>query len=79
LGNAYLDRAEVVDLLKELITSGIIQPTLVSIEKNKQGTFILTLNTNGNLPELRAFLIPKNLVYSEDREKGICTINKVSK
>ena len=51
LGNFHLDRVEALSLLKELTTLGIVQPTFVSVEKNEQGTFYLTLKVNGNLSE----------------------------
>ncbi len=77
MGNVHLDRVEAVCLLRELITLGIVQPTIVSVEKNKKGTFSLTLKVDSNLPELRTFLICKKLELSEDTEKGTCTINTV--
>lgn len=74
-----MERAEAIGLLKELMTLRIVEPTFVSIEKNKQGNFSLTLKVNGNLPELKAFLNYRNFVFSEDIEKGTCTVNTVSK
>ena len=56
LGNVHLDRVEAIHLLKELVTLGTVQPTFVSVEKNEEGTFSLTLKVNGNLAELKAFL-----------------------
>ena len=74
-----MDRVEALHILKELLTFGTVQPTFVSIEKNREGTFSLTLKVNGNLPELKEFLNFKKLAFSEDVEKGTCTINAVSK
>jgi len=79
LGYVYLDRVEALSLLKELITLGIVQPTFVSIGKNEQGTFNLTLKVYGNIAELRSFLNYRNLVVSENAERGTCTITTVSK
>lgn len=69
-----LDRAEAVSLLKELITLGLILPSFVSVEKNERGAFSLTMKTNGDVAELRAFLADKELMLSEDNERGTCTI-----
>ena len=73
-----MDRVEALSLLKELTALGIVQPTFVSVEKNEQGTFDLTLKVNGDLSELKAFLNCRNLVFSENSERGTCTINTVS-
>ena len=74
-----MNRVEALSLLKELITLGTVQPTFVSVEKNKEGTFSLTLKVDDNLPELRTFLNYRKMVFSEDIEKGTCTINTASK
>lgn len=79
LGNVHLDRVEALRLLKELIALGTVQPTFVSVEQNKEGTFSLTLKVDGNLPELKAFLNCRKMLFSEDIEKGTCTINTASK
>jgi hypothetical protein len=34
------------------------------------------MKTNDNLPDVRALLSGKDLVISEDKEKGTCTIHK---
>ena len=61
-------------LLKELITLNLAQPSLISIEKNSNNTFNLTMKANGNLTGIKAFLNGKNLFLSENEEKGTCTI-----
>jgi len=75
MGN-FLERQEAITLLKELLALGIVQPSFVSVEKNKQGTYSLTMKPNGNLTEIRAFLSDKDLILYEDKEKGICSICK---
>ena len=69
-----LNRAEAVLLLKELIALNLIQPPFVSLEKNDLGAFNLTMKADGNLTEIRAFLADKDLILSEDKVKGTCTI-----
>jgi hypothetical protein len=69
-----LVRAGAVSLLKEMVTLGLIRPSVVSVGKNKQGTFSLMMKPNGNLPDIKAFLVSKDLILSEGEEKGICTI-----
>ena len=69
-----MDRKEAVALLKEMITLGLIQPSFVSVDRNKLGTFSLNFKADGNLPEIRAFLCDKGFLLSEDAEKGTCTI-----
>jgi hypothetical protein len=32
------------------------------------------MKANGNLPDIKTFLVSKDLVLSEDEEKGTCTI-----
>jgi hypothetical protein len=71
-----LDRSQVVALLKEMLLLGIVQPSFVSVEKNDHGTFNLTMKAEGNLLDMRSFLLHKNLLITEDKEKGICTIYK---
>jgi hypothetical protein len=69
-----LDRSQAVALLKELIRLNLVQSSFVSIDKNKQGTFSLNFKCSDNLPEISAFLIGKDLVVSEDKEKGTCSL-----
>ena len=71
-----LDRSQVVALLKEMLLLGIVQPSFVSVEKNDHGTFNLTMKAEGNLLDMRSFLLYKNLLITENKEKGICTIYK---
>ena len=70
----YLDRIEAMALLKELAGLNLVISSIVSIDKNKEGTFNLTIKTNDNLLGIRAFLADKNLILFEDTEKGTCTI-----
>ena len=70
----FLDRSQAVALLKELIRLNLIQSSFVSIDKNKQGTFSLNFKCNDNIPEINVFLVGKDLVVSEDKEKGTCSI-----
>ena len=71
-----MDRAEAVKLLKEMVILGLVLPSFVSIDKNKQGGFILVMNSNGSVLGIRAFLSDKDLVIFEDKEKGTWTIYK---
>jgi hypothetical protein len=59
-----------------MVTLGLVLPSFVSVEKNKQGTFSLTMKANGNIPDIKSFLANRDLVLSEDKEKGLCTICK---
>jgi hypothetical protein len=71
---AHLDRSGAVALLRELIASGLVMPSFVSIEKTPSGSFSLTIENNGNLVEIRAFLSEKTLILAENKEKGTCSI-----
>jgi hypothetical protein len=72
-----LDRKEAVALLKEMITLGLIQPSFVSVDRNKLGSFSLNFKANGDLPEIKAFLCDKGLLLSEDPERGTYSIYKL--
>jgi hypothetical protein len=72
-GTYTLDRSEAVLLLKELINLNLIQPALISIEKNKLGTFSLKMKADGNLQSIKQFIVGKNLDLSE--EKGYFVIS----
>jgi hypothetical protein len=50
-----LDRQEAVVLLRELIAANLIQPTLISLEKNSNNTFSITMKIDTNLLGIRAF------------------------
>ena len=69
-GNVHLDRAEAVSLLKELISLHLVQPSLISIEKNNRGTFSLIMKVDGDLQGIRKLIAEKNLAIEEDEEKG---------
>jgi hypothetical protein len=71
-----LNRKEAVGILKEMVTLNLIQPSFVSIDKNKEGTYNLVIKTDGKLDEVRAFLAVKDLILSINNEKGTCTIYK---
>lgn len=72
-----MDRAEAVCLLKEMISLSLVQPSWISIEKNDHGTFNLVMKADGNLTDILAFLVDKNLIISENEETGICTIYRL--
>ena len=63
-------------MLKEMVILGLVLPSFVSIDKNKKGGFSLVMNSNGSVLGIRAFLSDKDLVISEDKEKGTWTIYK---
>ena len=71
-----MNRAEAIALIRKLIELDLAQSSFVSIEKNSQGTFNVTLKTNGRLNEIRVFVANKDLIVYEDKEKGTCTIRK---
>jgi hypothetical protein len=76
LRGRHLNRSQVVVLLKEMLALGIVQPSFVSVEKNDHGTFDLTMKADGNLLDMRSFLLYKNLLMTENKEKGTFTIYK---
>ena len=65
-----MDRAEAVALLKELISLRLIQPSLISVEKNAGGSFSLVLKVDGDLRGIRQLIAEKNLAIQEDKRKG---------
>jgi hypothetical protein len=65
-----LDRAEAVALLKELIGLHLVQPSLISIEKNSRGGFSLIMKVDGDLQGIRQLIAEKNLAIEEDKKKG---------
>ena len=69
-----MDRAEAVALLKELISLNLIQPSLISVEKNSSGGFSLIMKVDGDLQGIRQLIAEKNLAMEEDKEKGYCII-----
>jgi hypothetical protein len=70
-----LDRAEAIALLKELISLNLVQPSLISVEKNSRGSFSLIMKVNGDLQGIRQLTAEKNLAMEEDTEKGYCIIS----
>ena len=75
-GCLRLDREEAVALIRKLVELNLAQPSFVSIEKNSQGTFNLTMKPNGNINAIRAFVADKDLIIYENKERGTCTIRK---
>ena len=73
-GDVHLNRAEAVALLKELISLNLIQPSLISVEKNASGGFSLIMKVDGDLQGMRQLIAEKNLAMEEDEEKGYCII-----
>jgi hypothetical protein len=69
-GNVHLDRAEAVALVKELISLHLVQPSLISIEKNTRGAFSLIMKIDGDLQGIKHLIAEKNLAIEEDKEKG---------
>jgi len=76
IGCFTVDRKEAIALIRKLIELDLAQPSFVSIEKNSQGTFNLTMKLNNNINEIKAFVAEKDLIIYEDRERGTCTIRK---
>ena len=71
-----LERREAVELLKELVASNSVVSSVVSIDKNKRGSFSLTLKVDFDSQTIRQFIAGKNLICHEDSVKGYCTISK---
>jgi hypothetical protein len=69
-----LDRQQAVALLKQMVVSGLVQPPIVSVDKNSDGTFSLVMKVNGNLAEIKAYLTDKNLILFENKDTDTCTI-----
>jgi hypothetical protein len=70
-----LDRKEAVALLRELMENNLAQPSLVSIEENQTGTFLI-MKDDGNSQELRQFVAGKNLTVEVDKENGYFIIHE---
>ena len=73
-GNVHLDRAGAVALVKELISLHLVQPSLISIEKNTRGAFSLIMKVDGDIQGVKHLIAEKNLVIEEDKEKGYLII-----
>ena len=71
-----MERREAVALLKELVSNNLAIPSLVALKENRRGKFELFLKCDCDLPLLRQFLAEKNLMLTEDKEKGSCVISK---
>ncbi|HMK93856.1 MAG TPA: hypothetical protein VK536_00495 [Candidatus Limnocylindrales bacterium] len=69
-----MDRAEAVALLDELISLHLVQPSLILIEKNSNGSFSLVMKVDGDLKGLRQFVAEKKFAMEEDERKGYLTI-----
>lgn len=69
-------RPEAISVLKELVTARLIQPSMVSIEHNRQDSYSLVMKDGYDPISLGVFLVGRGLVCSEDKEKGTCTIYK---
>ena len=67
-----MQRKEAVILLKLLVDHKIVSPSIVSLEKNKQGGINLVLKVDCDLQPLRKFIAEKNLSVRE--ENGYCVI-----
>ena len=61
-------------MLRELVTLRLVYSSFVSVDENAKGTFSLNFKADGNIPEIRAYLSDKDLVLSENKEKGTCSI-----
>ncbi len=55
-------------LLKELIDKGLIAPSLISVEKNDQGTYDLILKGNCDAKELKEAVAEKDLLIEEQKD-----------
>ena len=74
LRGEYLERKEAIAVLKELLNLNLIEPSLVALNKI-QGGFNLMFKADCNLPELKEFMVTKNLMINE--EKGFCVVSKL--
>ena len=73
-GYVQLDRREAVALLRQLIDNSLAQPSIVSIERNKRGTFNLIIKGDCNLQAIKQFISERKLVLEENNDTGYCTI-----
>jgi len=69
-GDVHLDRAEAVALLREMISLHLVQPSLISVEKNTRGGFSLIMKVDGDLQGIKRLIAKKNLAMEEDKKKG---------
>ena len=69
-----MQRREATALLKELISDGLVVPSLVALKESKPGKFDLLLNGDCDIKALTKFLAEKNLIVRED-EKGFWLIS----
>ena len=70
-----MERKEAVALLREVIGNNLAQPTIVSIEKNQNGSFNLVMKDDCNNRALRRFVAQKNLIAEVDKKKGYFVIH----
>ena len=73
-GGAHLDRHEAVALLKELNGLNIIQPSFVTIEKSKQGGFVIVIKGEYDIRALKELVAEKNLAIETNKGKDTITI-----
>jgi hypothetical protein len=64
-----LERADAINVLKELINQRIVQLLFVTLLRNEHGKYDVLIRGDCDTIELRAFLAGKNLVLFEDKEK----------
>ncbi len=70
-----MDRTDAVALLREITDKRLVEPSFISIEKNKHGTYNLIIKGESDIKELKELVAGKNLVIEEDK-KGNYVIYK---
>jgi len=65
-----LDRADAIALLKELVSLHLVQPSLIMVKKNADGSSSLVIKVNGNIQSVRQFVAEKNLAMEENQKTG---------
>jgi hypothetical protein len=66
-----LDWQQVVALLREMVGANFAQPSLVSIEKNSNDTFSLTMKVNGAISQIFGrFWLAETWFYVKIKKKA---------
>lgn len=65
-----MERKEAIALLKELSSNHLVQPSLVVLKENKDGTFDLAIKGDYNAMAIKVFISDKKLVLIETGGTG---------
>jgi hypothetical protein len=69
-----LERNQAVILLKEMISSGLAVPSIVTLEKTINGKYALVLKDEFESQAIKQFVAERHLAIKMDTQKGWCTI-----